>query len=376
MNKNNPTKNILLVHLFSNGDCLYATAIARQIKKDYPDCTLTWAISESCKAIIDNNPYVDEISVLNNIPKNDLKAFRKVKKEVLYEKTIGKWQEVFITQNMDENQAYYDGCIRSGILRAYPHSITEGLSPVLRLTDAEKKRINAFAEEKELKKNQFNILFEFAPQSGQLPISKEFAIKLAEDLVKTEGVAIILSSASKINHTNSKIIDGSCLTLRETAGLTFFCTLLIGCSSGITWASTSDGAKMLPMIQLVDPNAPWINPVSRDFERNDIPTNKIIDIITFDADYIKNCIFFSLKNFEEARVRYNQNIPLQFLTSRRIVYNLLTQLQFNYILKHISINVSVYGHDFRFYNQVFLALVTFPFKLLRNTWKKKVLNQK
>jgi ADP-heptose:LPS heptosyltransferase len=45
MNINIPQK-IVLVQLFSNGDCLYATAVARQIKADYPGCHLTWAIAD------------------------------------------------------------------------------------------------------------------------------------------------------------------------------------------------------------------------------------------------------------------------------------------------------------------------------------------
>ena len=36
---------VSLVQLDANGDCLYATTIARQIKQDYPGCHLTWWIS-------------------------------------------------------------------------------------------------------------------------------------------------------------------------------------------------------------------------------------------------------------------------------------------------------------------------------------------
>jgi hypothetical protein len=54
-------KRILLGHLASRGDCLYATAIARQIKADYPGCHLTWAIGSMCRAIIDGNPHVDAL---------------------------------------------------------------------------------------------------------------------------------------------------------------------------------------------------------------------------------------------------------------------------------------------------------------------------
>ena len=54
-------KTILLGHLRSTGDCLYATAIARQIKSDYPSCYLTWAIGKPYAQILYNNPFVDEV---------------------------------------------------------------------------------------------------------------------------------------------------------------------------------------------------------------------------------------------------------------------------------------------------------------------------
>ena len=40
---------------------MLATTIARQIKQDYPDSVLTWAIGSCCKQVILNNPYVDKI---------------------------------------------------------------------------------------------------------------------------------------------------------------------------------------------------------------------------------------------------------------------------------------------------------------------------
>src|SRR4051812_43318777 len=105
-------KKILLVQLFSNGDCLYATAIARQIKSDYPGYHLTWAIAGFCKSIIANNPYVDAIMEVNHVAKNDVVAFRKFKREVHERKIKGEFDLLFITHNMDTNQALYDGSIR------------------------------------------------------------------------------------------------------------------------------------------------------------------------------------------------------------------------------------------------------------------------
>ena len=44
-------KKIILVQLYSNGDCLYATAVARQIKQDFPGSHLTWAIAHFVKVL-------------------------------------------------------------------------------------------------------------------------------------------------------------------------------------------------------------------------------------------------------------------------------------------------------------------------------------
>src|SRR5689334_19640668 len=142
---NSPEK-ILLIQLFSNGDCLYATTVAKQIKKDFPGCHLTWAIADFCKPIIFNNPYVDEIREVTEVSKNDIIAFRKFKRKVFHEKSEGKWSEVFVTHNMDDNQALYDGTIRGMIFRAYGKPISEPIQPVLILSEEEKQNVKKFAD--------------------------------------------------------------------------------------------------------------------------------------------------------------------------------------------------------------------------------------
>ena len=37
-------KRVLLGHLGEKGDCLYASAVSRQIKADLPESHLTWAV--------------------------------------------------------------------------------------------------------------------------------------------------------------------------------------------------------------------------------------------------------------------------------------------------------------------------------------------
>jgi ADP-heptose:LPS heptosyltransferase len=366
-----PTK-ILLVQLFSNGDCLFATTVAKQIKEDYPGSHLTWAIASFCKPIIANNPFVDEITEVTSVPKNDVAAFRRFKKEIAERKERGEFDEVFITHNMDTNQALYDGIIRSGILNAYPHSITVPLKPVLNLYEAEIIKARQFAEKNDLARYDQVILFEFAPQSGQSKkITKAFAISIAEKLAANDRVAVILSSGHKIDHQNKGIIDGSELTIRETAALTHYCTLLLGCSSGITWISTSDAAKQLPMIQLLNPDTTWINPISRDFKRFGINADQVIEMIDFDEEKVISCVNESFIDFHEAKRKYNQDVPIHFKSTRKIVYNLLCYLELGAISKHIKVNRKVYGNNSAFYKEVFLGIALSPFKLARNIFRKK-----
>jgi len=364
---------ILLVQLYSNGDCLYASAVARQIKQDYPNAHLTWAIADFCKKIIAANPYVDDILVVDSVAKNDVVAYRRFRRKIYSEKKNGRWDEIFITNIIDDRQANYDGCIRSAIFRGYPNKISVAVQPVLILLPEENNKAAAFAYTHNLHSYKEIILFEFAPQSGQLAIDFNFAIWIAQELTRRPDVAVILSSATKINAASDQIIDGSVLTLRETAALTHYCTFLIGCSSGITWISTSSAAKRLPMIQLLNPHTKWANPISRDFERFDISSQALIELIDFDKEKLLLVLQQAFNHFDKAKEMYHQEIPLHFKTTRNIVYNLLCYLQFSAIRRHIRVNNEVYGRNLAFYKELCIGFLIFPFRLVGNFVSKKII---
>lgn len=368
-------KKILLVQLFSNGDCLYATAVARQIKKDYPGCYLTWAIAEFCKNIIKGNPYVDEIWPTDEVPKNDVVAFRKFKRKVFLQKKEGKWDEVFITHNMDQNQALYDGTIRGMIFLAYGSPITVPVQPVIVLSDEEKEKVKQFSEAHQLDKFKNVILWEFAPQSGQSVLDFDFVMKTALRITKLPDTCIILSSAKSFPET-LQIIDGSNLSVRENAELTHYCTLLIGCSSGITWLTTSSAAKQLPMVQLLDAQAYFRNTPSVDFERFGLPTDGLIEMTKFNEEIIYKCVDKIAKDgIRSAKKEFNQELPLQFNTTRKVVYNLLCYLHLRAIIKHYRITTSIYGRNALFIRQFILGFITFPFKLIANKWQKWIVSK-
>ncbi len=367
----NTLPKILLVQLYSNGDCLYATAIARQIKQDFPGCYLSWAIAGFCKNIIANNPYVDEVLATDEVARNDIKAFRKFRRRVLAEKKQGKWDEVFITHNMDRNLALYDGTVRGMILRAYPAPVNVPLQPVLVLTPAEEENVKQFASRHRLQEFRQVILWEYAPQSGQSVVNFDLVQEAAQKIVSIPGTCVILSSANSFEGTTT-IIDASKLSVRENAALTHHCSFLIGCSSGITWLSTSSAAKQLPMLQLLDPDAYFRNAPSVDFTRYGSPVNELVELTRFNSEKIVTVVKEIIENgIGSAREKFNEPLPLQFNSTRKIVYNLLCYLQFGALRKHFRITTSVYGRHPLFIREFILSILGFPFKLVVNKWRKR-----
>jgi len=365
-------KAILLVQLFSNGDCLYATAVARQIKQDFPGCHLTWAIADFCKNIIEDNPYVDVIREVGEVKKNDVVAFRKFKRKVFKEKKLGKWDEVFVTHNMDENQALYDGTIRGMIFRAYPTPITVPIQPTLILSPEEKGKVRQFADDHRLSNFEHVILWEYAPLSGQSILNFDFVMNLSKKISEMPGVCVILSSSRSFKETDN-IVDASGLSVRENAELTHYCTLLIGCSSGITWLSTSSAAKQLPMVQLLNAQAYFLNAPSVDFKRYGISSENLIEITNIEERIVYDCVRTIIeKDFKTAKTQFNDEVPVQFNTTGKIVYNLLCYLHFRAIARHCQIITSIYGTHPEFVKQLLLAVVTFPIKLIGNSWRKRM----
>ena len=254
-------KKILLVHLVSNGDCLMATTVARQIKADFPGCHLTWAISYKCKQAIENNPFVDTIWSIeyaaNESPVDEV--WYRTKQDAERRKAAGEFDEVYYTQMFPHNVGNFDGTTRTSLFRSYPRPITVPVQPTLRLHDHETERVRGFAAQHALDKYRKVVLFECAPGSSQSSLSPEIAIRVATRVLADHGdAAFIISSHHSFSSPAPNIIDGSSLSLRENAELSNYCTLLLGCSSGITWLLTSTAAKTIPTIQFLGgPATSW-----------------------------------------------------------------------------------------------------------------------
>ena len=297
---------IVLVHLIANGDCLMATAIARQIKADFPGCHLTWAVSCKCRQIIENNPDVDAIwSVEANHPKETIwDIWRRVKAEAEALRASGEMDHIFYTQVYPDNASNFDGTTRSSIFRNYPRPLTVPVTPVLRLSDAEVAHARRFAEEGELSRYRHVILFECAPGSGQSSLTPAKALDVASRLVaRHDDVLVILSSHIPVVSSSPRILDASHLSLRENVALSHFCTLLVGCSSGISWLLTCDSAKLLPTVQFLNRGARGVSFASMayDFQHWGLNAGHIIESSVEGGELQAEIISRAMMDFVSAR---------------------------------------------------------------------------
>lgn len=366
-------KRFLIIQLFSNGDCLYATAIARQLKNDFLECHITWAIAPFSASILKNNPYVDEVWPVSSITDRTIETFRSNRKRLFEEARQRGFDNIFFTQIIEENFAFYDGLVRSSIFAAFGKPITVPVDPVLELDEGEKNKVQEFVKRHAFKNDEFIILFECAPQSGQAVMDFQHALHLSNRLVKKDSsIRVILSSATPVSNESYSIIDGSVLTLRETAFLTHHCNLLIGCSSGITWSSTSTAAKKIASIQLLNKRAYLFNSPTLDHLRVGLPIHRWLELTEFDEEKLIACISaIQSQGFDTARKLFGQEPVQTFKLYRGITHTFLAKGQFGLLGKFISRNIKLYGFNLSMLKSIALGVVLFPAQLVINYIKKK-----
>ena len=286
---------VALVHLAEYGDCLFATLVARQIKRDHPGCHLTWVIGDKCASILDGNPHVDAVHkiVLSSRDEALSSGWEKAKTWVTDQVRIGNLDKAYFTQIWPDNIRYYDGLIRTTIYGAYGKPITGPHLPEVFLTEAENRNVADFAEKHCLREFKHVFLFECGPRSGQSPMTPARAEALAHALGKYHPeVVFLMSSTETLIRPSAQVVDASCLTYRENAALARDCTGLVGCFSGITVLTTSTAGKALPMLQILTKSNGifrW-GSVAMDFRRVRLDESRVIEMAEPGDTRIINCI--------------------------------------------------------------------------------------
>jgi len=281
--------SVLIVQLGLFGDCLFATPIPKIIKNEYPDCKVSWAIWNKYASVLDNNPEVDEVIAvdLDGQKYNSKETIRRV----LLNLDEGQFDKIIISQIPDFNWHKFNGTIRSTILSSYPIPNKADVRPRVFNTEEEKLNVENFATRHKLHEYEHIILCECAPGSGQSRMNFDYAMELSNYILSLHiNTAIILSSPNSFESINENIIDGSTLSFRENLALTHYCTLLIGCSSGISWLATSVNAKRLKMLQLLSFSYPIYAGMLSEGKIWGLKTDNIIEISDTETVEIKDAL--------------------------------------------------------------------------------------
>lgn len=340
--------NILLGQLGSNGDCLYATTIARQIKRDFPDCQLTWAISSLCKRVIENNPHVDHVWEIPVASWGDLNAaWNALEAEAARELGRGRFQHTFLTQICPNHFGNFDGTIRPSILRNYPRPITVPVETVIELTNPEKEKVAQWAQSTALSNFEKIVLFECSSKSGQSFVTPALAIEIARAaLAKNPRIAFILSTHEKIASDLPQIIYGGDLSMRETAALTHHADLFVGCGSGLTVVATSAAAKPnLPNIQILKRSTSVYASFKHDFEYFGKPAGHFLETTHTDPRRLAETILATLQyGINEANQELGEQIPLDFRWYFELIDQMLLQKrQFIEAANSLALTIERYG---------------------------------
>ena len=126
---------------------------------------------------------------------------------------------------------------------------------------------------------------------------------------------VILSSNLPIDGQDARILDGSELTFRENAELSHYCTLLVGCSSGLSWVCTSEAARRLPTVQILSRDAFNCNALSVDHAVWGLPTDHLLEMYDAPSGRTIRCVDAVLADgFAAARARFHERPPRRFYT--------------------------------------------------------------
>ncbi len=320
---------VLLGQLGSNGDCLYATAIARQIKNDFPGCHLTWAIGSLSRGVISNFSEADEIWELPQNSWADMESGWNLFEIEAHElANVRHFDHVFLTQISPARFCNYDGTIRPSIFRNYPSPITVPVDVVISLTEEERDQVDRWFNASCASSSPEVILFECSSKSGQSFLTVEIAVQIAEQITAArQNAVVIISTHEDVKSENRRIISARELSIRQMARLTEHAHLFVGCGSGLTVAATSGAAKAnLPNIQILNRGMSKYGSFRHDFEFFGKPSDHFLELTSEDPSHLGMVAIASLaEGLASAKERFDDPPPLTFNWYKTLITMMLLE---------------------------------------------------
>ena len=321
---------VLLGMLASNGDCLYVTALARQIKVDFPGSHLTWAIGSPSRAVLANNPDIDEVWELP--VKSDWSDMEQhwnlFEIEAHQLADTGRFDHVFLTQISPARFANYDGTIRPSIFRNYGRPVTVPVDVTINLSEQEIAEVDGWFQTSPASGASQVVLFECSSKSGQSFMTVDLAMRVAERITAAHSKAVVIVSSHEVLPAeHSRIISGGQLSIRQTARLTHNVDLFVGCGSGLTVAASSGVAKPgLPNIQILKRSKSVYASFRHDFAHFGKPTSNFMELTTEDPDHLAKVAIAALSDgFAAAQAEFDDPVPLSFDWYRELISMMLLE---------------------------------------------------
>jgi hypothetical protein len=338
---------ILLGQLSSNGDCAYATILARQLRYDYPKAHLTWAVSSPCAALIKNNPHIDKIW---EVPvqgwNRNAMMWRLFEREAIRRYLRREFDEILLSQIWPNNVVNFDGTVRPSILRSLGRPITVPVENVIRLTETEIDRVETFVRKNEIDKFEHRILFECEARSGQSFVTPDLAQEVAKEIyAHLPNATVIYTTAQPMKLRDKRSRHAGELTLREVAHLTRSCSLFVGAGSGCTVVATSTAAKALPSVILLKAETSVFASFAHDFEYFGIDHPGIVEMSDENPKKIAACVVLvSREGCGPAQIEFGDRRPVAFGHYGILVQkNLLRRQRYLEAARSLMVTAERYG---------------------------------
>jgi hypothetical protein len=156
----------------------------------------------------------------------------------------------------------------------------------------------------------------------------DLALQVAERITAALSNAVVIVSTHEALPTeNPRIISGGALSIRQTARLTHFVDLFVGCGSGLTVAATSGVAKPgLPNIQILKRSTSVYASFRHDFAYFGKPIGHFLELTTEDPDHLGKVVVAALSNgFASAQAEFDDPVPLSFEWYRQLISAMLLE---------------------------------------------------
>lgn len=308
-------KRILLGQLTANGDCVYATILARQLRHDNPEAHITWAVSTQCAGLLKNNPDIDETWEIPVQGWNSHELIWRVFQREAVERSLRReFDEILLSQIWPDNARNYDGTVRPSILRSYGRPITVPIENVIRVTDGERETVAAFVRDNSIEDFEHRILFECSSRSGQSFVTPDLAQDIAEKIyAQLPNATVIFTTAEPMTLRDERSRYGGALSLREIAHLTHTCSLFVGAGSGCTVLATSSAAKKLPFVLLLKGDTSVFASFAHDFEYFGIEHPGVVEMTDENPARIAACVArVAREGASPALEEFGGTIPVTF----------------------------------------------------------------